>query len=324
MDLLDIRKKAREKKEAEEARKKAEQSAAATPVDEQPVPEESPEAPAREAAPQKEGKKRRHRPKKAAAKKKDGPVADAPPEDEPQAAMEAHAEEPLPEDDFLLGDDEMPEDEPAIEEEPVAAAPAPNPPAPPAPPKKAGQVPPETTGGNSGGGAGGGPDDTGPADTDEDYIGPVADGSDDEDIIEYLAFQLADEEYAVKVADVKEIIRLQKTTIVPRAQDFVEGIISLRGVIIPVFDIKKRLGFADNGRSRTNRIVILSEGGNPQGIIVDKVTGVARLNKSGIEPPPSVIGGVEAEYIEGLGRIDGRLLILFRTDTILSMEVQRV
>lgn len=172
---------------------------------------------------------------------------------------------------------------------------------------------PSTPAGGGGGGTGAeGPDVP-------DIDGEVAA---EDDIVEYLAFRLAKEQYAVKVSVVKEIIRLQRITMVPRAQDFVEGIISLRGVIIPVFDAKKRLGFEDTGRSRTNRIIILSEAGNAQGMIVDKVTGVARLKKSEIEPPPSVIGGVEAEYIEGLGRIDGKLLILFNTDKILSMEGQ--
>jgi purine-binding chemotaxis protein CheW len=148
------------------------------------------------------------------------------------------------------------------------------------------------------------------------------DGADDDagEVVEYLAFRLASEEYAVKVEDVKEIIRLQRITQVPRAPEFVLGIISLRGVIIPVFDIKKRLGLDATERTRSTRIVVLSEKGAPQGIIVDKVTGVARLDAAGIEPPPAVIGGVEGEFIEGIGRLDARLLILFNTSKVLEME----
>jgi purine-binding chemotaxis protein CheW len=142
----------------------------------------------------------------------------------------------------------------------------------------------------------------------------------DEDIIEYLAFMLSGEEYAVKVEDVDEIIRLQKITMVPRAYDFVEGIISLRGVIIPVFDIKKRLGLETGERGRSTRIVIVSDDENPQGIIVDRVTGVARLRESAIEPPPAVIGGVEGEYLDGVGRIADRLIILFNTKKVLEMD----
>ena len=141
-----------------------------------------------------------------------------------------------------------------------------------------------------------------------------------EDEVEYLAFMLAGEEYAVRVDDVKEIIRPQKTTMVPRTPGFVVGIISLRGVILPVFDMKKRLGFEDTGRAKTARVVVVSDGGSPLGILVDRVTGVARLKTTEVEPPPAVIGGVESEYLHGVGRQGDRLLILMNTQRVLEME----
>lgn len=141
-----------------------------------------------------------------------------------------------------------------------------------------------------------------------------------EDEVEYLAFMLAGEEYAVRVDDVKEIIRPQKTTLVPRTPGFVVGITSLRGVILPVFDMKKRLGFEETGRTKTARVIIVSDGGSPLGILVDRVTGVARLKMGEIEPPPAVIGGVESEYLHGVGRQGDRLLILMNTQRVLEME----
>ena len=158
------------------------------------------------------------------------------------------------------------------------------------------------------------------AGTPEGLDGSGATGAEDGDEVEYLSFMLADEEYAVKVEDVKEIIRPQRTTMVPRAPDFVVGIISLRGVILPVFNIKRRLGFDDAGRTKTTRVIIVSDGGSPLGIMVDRVTGVARLKKGEIEPPPSVIGGIESEYLQGVGRQGDRLLILFNTQRVLEME----
>ncbi|MBI5189446.1 MAG: purine-binding chemotaxis protein CheW [Nitrospirae bacterium] len=152
----------------------------------------------------------------------------------------------------------------------------------------------------------------------DDGPGEAADTGDA--VVEYLAFRLGSEEYAVRVEDVLEIIRLQKITDVPRAPGFVRGIISLRGVIIPVFDIKKRLGFDEAEHTRATRIVVVSEEGMPQGVIVDKVTGVVRFPMKTIEPPPAVIGGVEAEYIQGVGRMGDRLLILLNTGRILAME----
>jgi purine-binding chemotaxis protein CheW len=136
---------------------------------------------------------------------------------------------------------------------------------------------------------------------------------------EYLAFMLAGEEYAVKVDDVLEIIRLQHITSVPRAPGFVLGITSLRGVIVPVFDIRKRLGLEEREHTRSTRILVISDEGSPHGIIVDSVTGVVRLGDEDIEPPPSVIGGVDAEYLAGVGRVSGRLLIIFNTGRVLAL-----
>jgi len=292
MDLLDIRKKAKGLKEAgEAAAQEAAQEAAMAAAPEAEVAEGPPEAavetpvpkPAKQAVPvQPRVKKRRKK-----------------------------AEKPAPELEAVAGlDDAAPDDVTAVPGlmdaladalvEEVAAVP---PPPPEAPVAAAQDLPvppvPATVDGS-------GWDDDGPGDLSE--------------VVEYLAFRLASEEYAVKVEDVKEIIRLQRITQVPRAPEFVLGIISLRGVIIPVFDIKKRLGLEATERTRSTRIVVLSEKGAPQGIIVDKVTGVARLEASGIEPPPAVIGGVEGEFIEGIGRLDGRLLILFNTGRVLEME----
>ena len=314
MDLLEIRKKAREKKEAEALAKAAEEAEGRAGEPEAGAPPETSAtventAPVTKAGPAKKRKK----------KARPAPVADKPGREAsaetarglPEAGEEQPAGPELMQETGLIIDDEAPEGEAghgpreaASEVVEAARVKAPE-------PVRKPSTPP--------GGGGDGPGAEGPG-----VLGVDGDGEDTsgDDIVEYLAFRLAKEQYAVKVSVVKEIIRLQRITMVPRAQDFVEGIISLRGVIIPVFDAKKRLGFEDTGRSRTNRIIILSEAGNSQGMIVDKVTGVARLKKSEIEPPPSVIGGVEAEYLEGLGRIDGKLLILFNTDMILSMEGQ--
>lgn len=142
---------------------------------------------------------------------------------------------------------------------------------------------------------------------------------DTEVYVEYLAFMLADEEYAVKVEDMREIIRLQRVTAVPRAPEYILGITSIRGVIVPVFDIRKRLGLEAREPSRSTRILVMSDDGSPHGVIVDRVTGVVRIGKDDIEPPPAVIGGVDAEYLDGVGRASGRLLILFNTSNVLSL-----
>jgi len=317
MDLYEIRKKAKEKKEAEEAEARAAEEARAAKeasaggegsAEEPPAPKKPrPKKPRKKAVRKKPAAKE---PKEAAAE--EGPSVEPGPEEPPAeeviSFVEGAAEAPEPpadEADLLSGESDVPLDElmqRAFEAETAESA----------APEEAG---PSVAG-------------TEPVEEEEaamPALGPVVgdeeeEEAEDENIIEYLAFRLSDEEYAVRVSDIKEIIRPQKITMVPRAPEFVEGIFSLRGVIIPVFDIKKRLGFSNTERERTTRILIVSDGGAAQGIIVDRVTGVARLKADTIEPPPAVIGGVEAEYLEGIGRLDGRLLILFNTARVLSME----
>jgi len=315
MDLYEIRKKAREKREAEEKKARAEEEAARKPAGDASEGGEKPKKPRKKAAAKKTVARK---PKKAKAEKPTGPEAVPVAEETPSAVEEEGKAVSIVEPVSLAEEEDVPLDvlmqqafEAETAGEPVSVEPAV--PEPDIEPVAEEDVPAEPSGT---GGDGGGEEPALP--------GPVSGEDDeeleDENIVEYLAFMLSEEEYAVRVSDIKEIIRPQKITMVPRAPEFVEGIFSLRGVIIPVFDIKKRLGFADTERDRAARILIVSDGGDAQGIIVDRVTGVARLKEDRIEPPPTVIGGVEAEYLEGIGRLDGRLLILFNTARILSME----
>ncbi len=139
--------------------------------------------------------------------------------------------------------------------------------------------------------------------------------------IELLAFMLAGEEYALRMEEAREIIRWRKPTRVPRAPEHVIGIISLRGIILPVFDVKRRLGLGELKPSRSTRIIVVSEGGSLCGMVVDSITGVTAMPREGIEPPPAVIGGNEAEYLEGVGRAGDkgkRLLILIKVSRALA------
>lgn len=303
MDLLDIRKKAKDKKADDDAAQKAAQAAGAG---EGGQPVAGGPGGAEEAAPPpepKEKKPRARRGKKAAPeppREAAEPLVPGPDDAPAEGPDEGAALEEM----FLaLGDeggDKAVSGPVSVGE--VEAGPAPE------------QPVRERMSGKDGPPSREPADEGGPDDGHED-------GEDAGDtLVEYLAFRLGKEEYAVKVEHVREIIRLQKITDVPRAPGFVKGIISLRGVIIPVFDIKKRLGFEDSEGTRATRIVVVSEDGMPQGMIVDKVTGVVRFPEKGIEPPPAVIGGVEAEYIHGVGRLGDRLLILFNTGRVLAME----
>ena len=131
---------------------------------------------------------------------------------------------------------------------------------------------------------------------------------------------LSDEEYAIDIEDIKEIINLQEITEVPRAPKYIKGIISLRGVIITIFDLRKRLGFQERKYGKDARIIVVSIDNTQIGILVDSVTEVLWMSEIEIEPPPPVIGGIEAEYLKGIGRVKDRIVILLNLNKVLKAE----
>lgn len=138
---------------------------------------------------------------------------------------------------------------------------------------------------------------------------------------EYLAFTVGKEEYAVDILSIKEIIRPVEVTWVPRLSGNILGIISLRGTVLPIFDLKKKLGLSDGAVGRQARIVVVSIGNTWMGLFVDGVTDVIRVRPSSIEPPPATIGGGDAEYIKGVTRIKERLVIFLDIEKVLWPEV---
>ncbi|WP_224961299.1 chemotaxis protein CheW [Geomonas subterranea] len=137
--------------------------------------------------------------------------------------------------------------------------------------------------------------------------------------VELLCFRVASEEYAISIMDIKEIIKPREVTEVPRVPSFVRGILSLRGNIIPVFDMKTRLGLADGGGSDRERIVVVKRQGGYAGVLVDEVVQVVRIAEGGIEPPPVVLEGIDREFVLGIGRVSDRMLILLDMEKVLDV-----
>ncbi len=127
-------------------------------------------------------------------------------------------------------------------------------------------------------------------------------------------------EYGVPITKVQEIISMERPTKMPQTPDFVEGIINLRGKIIPIIDLKKRFKMGESDLTGDTRSVIVEVEGQTIGIIVDEVSEVLRLQVDSIEPPPAVIGGITAKYLTGVGKLDDRLLILLDMDRILNED----
>jgi purine-binding chemotaxis protein CheW len=137
---------------------------------------------------------------------------------------------------------------------------------------------------------------------------------------ELLAFRLGEEEYAVDILRIREIIKTRPVTEVPRAPWFVLGVISVRGQVLPVVDLRRRLRLPERALGRAARVLIVTRGDDLLGLLVDEVRQVVRMRDVDIEPTPSLIGGPEAgELIAGIGRpVPDRLLVLLHLDAVLS------
>lgn len=138
-----------------------------------------------------------------------------------------------------------------------------------------------------------------------------------------VVFRVDHEVYGIDIAAVHEIIVWQPVTRVPRAPGFVEGIINLRGSVIPVIDLRRRFGLPPGERGRHTRIVVVEIGRVMVGLVVDGVSEVLRIPAGAIEPPSEVIAGVDTEFIRGIARVDSRLVILLDPERILARDERR-
>lgn len=135
-----------------------------------------------------------------------------------------------------------------------------------------------------------------------------------------VVFTLGDETYGVDIATVREIIRMQAITAVPGTAHFIEGVINLRGTVIPVVDLRKRFRLNEAEHGKETRIVVLNSEGQEIGVIVDSVAEVLRVSSDAIEPPSSMITTTDSEYLLGIVKLPDRLVILLDTERLLSRE----
>ncbi len=140
--------------------------------------------------------------------------------------------------------------------------------------------------------------------------------------VQLVAFKLEGEEYAVDILSVQEIIRWTQITRVPKAPVFVKGVINLRGTVIPIVDSRERFGLPDQEVTDTTRIIVCRLEDAPIGLTVDCVTEVLRISNEQIEKP-QVVNGIDNQYIKGIGKIDGRLLIILDLTRVLDIDLHK-
>jgi purine-binding chemotaxis protein CheW len=142
------------------------------------------------------------------------------------------------------------------------------------------------------------------------------------DVIEILTFSLLKEEYAFRISQLEEIRRYQRITPVPKMPNYVLGITSLRGKVIPVIDLKTKLSLKDkpSGIDQRGKILIIKGPKGPIGVAVDKVIGVIRIAKNEILPPPSHLTEKEIKFIEGIAVVDKRFISIIHMEETININ----
>ena len=138
--------------------------------------------------------------------------------------------------------------------------------------------------------------------------------------VQLAVFKVGGEEFAIDIMEIMEIIRLQKITKVPKAPAFVEGIINLRGTIVPVLEMRGRFGGTASGDPKHARIIIVKAEESLFGIVVDEVSEVMYLSRDLIDTTPDVVKGVDVEYLKNVGKVGDRLILILDTSKLLTKE----
>ncbi|MBI9045547.1 MAG: chemotaxis protein CheW [Anaerolineaceae bacterium] len=135
-----------------------------------------------------------------------------------------------------------------------------------------------------------------------------------------VIFELGEENFGVDIAAVEGIVKMQEITRVPKAPVFVEGVTNLRGTVLPVIDLRKRLELPDTEITNETRIIYINLEESKVGMIVDAVSEVLTIQEEVIEPTPSIVSSVDTEFITGIAKVDDRLVTLLDLNRILSVE----
>ncbi len=145
---------------------------------------------------------------------------------------------------------------------------------------------------------------------------------DEGEVLQLVSFQLGPEEYAIDILGVQEIIRLIEITQVPNAPHYVEGVVNLRGKVIPIINLRSRFGLPSVTPTKDTRIIVVEVAQVILGFIVDSVEEVLRLSEEFIEGPPSTGRGGAEDFHRGVGRVNGRLLIILNLELLFGMATR--
>jgi purine-binding chemotaxis protein CheW len=141
-----------------------------------------------------------------------------------------------------------------------------------------------------------------------------------DELLQLVSFNIGEEEFGVDILKVQEINRMVDVTRVPNTPEYVDGVINLRGKVIPIIDLRRRFGMARKEKDKNTRIIVVELNNKVLGFVVDAVSEVLRIKKSVSEPPPPIIAGIDADYITAIAKLENRLLILLDLEKVLTTE----
>jgi len=139
-------------------------------------------------------------------------------------------------------------------------------------------------------------------------------------LLQLVSFNIGSEEFGVDILKVQEINRMVAITRVPQAPHYVEGVINLRGKVIPIINLRKRFNLEVKEYDKNTRIVVVDISGNIMGMVVDSVSEVLRLPSNTIESPPEIVASINSEYIKGVAKLEDRLLIFLDLSKVIDVN----
>lgn len=140
---------------------------------------------------------------------------------------------------------------------------------------------------------------------------------------QYVTFTVGDEEYGVSILSVREIRGWTPESRLPNLPDHVRGVINLRGIIIPIFDLRARFGGGSTEVSKRHVVVVIQVGERTRGILVDAISDILAIAQDAIKPPPDVDSGmIDAEYLSGLYTVEHRMVTLLNVERLFSTDVE--
>jgi purine-binding chemotaxis protein CheW len=142
----------------------------------------------------------------------------------------------------------------------------------------------------------------------------------DQAVTQFVGFRLDNEDYAIAITKIQEIILMKPITRIPQVPDYIEGLINLRGSVIPIVNLRKRFGLAPHAADDETRTIVVNIQDKTVGCVVDAVTKVMRINKDQIQPPPLSVLSTAHQFISGLAQLEDRLLIILDIEKLFEEQ----